>query len=82
MNYWIAFCLTIQVFNIIFLIRNQKVYEFRKRLLAGIDKIVRHDVALKHLDEMMRVKYSDMLWEWWKPCKSFYSKEILKDLLD
>lgn len=81
MNYFLSFILIFQVLNIIFLVRHQTVFEFRRRLLKEIDTISRYDVAIKLLNEMMAVKYSDMVLQWWKPLKSFYSKEILK-LLD
>ena len=68
-------------FNFIMFLRHQEVFNFRQRLLRGVDEIARPEVALKYLNEMVAVDYHKMVWQFWKPCRSFYSEEVLK-LLD
>ncbi len=78
MTILICFAITLQIFVWIIIIRNNAVFHFRQKLLKATNQIARHDIAIKFLDELMKVSYNDMVWQWWKPCKSFYSKDILK----
>lgn len=81
MKYILDLIIVLNIWGMIMLIRNEVVYHFRRRLIAAVCDIVRADVAIPFLDELKRVRYNDMVFEFWKPCRSFFSKEILK-LLD
>ncbi len=78
---WYAIVL-LETYAVVILVRNQIVFNFRRKLLRATNEIERDDVAMKLLNEMMDVSYHDMVWQFWRPVKSFYSKETLKLLLD
>ena len=71
----------VQVISWTILIRNNKVYAFRRSLIQGISTIVRAEIRYAYIIEYERVSYEDMVWQFWRPLRSFYSKELLK-LLD
>ncbi len=77
--FWIF--LTLFGFAIMILLRNERVYTFRRRLSLEVNTIARREVALKFLVELLTVPYQDMVFKFWKPLRSFYSEDILK-LLD
>jgi len=63
---------------IILYIRNELLGAFRLRLLDEIHQIARDEVALKLLKEEVSVSYEAMLFQFWRPFKSFYSEELMK----
>ncbi len=81
MNILLGIVYTTLTYSLIILVRNEAVFRFRQKLIKNLDQVARDDIALTCLVEMGRVRYVDMVWQWWKPLRSFYSKDLIK-LLD
>ncbi len=73
--------LVVQAICILLFIRNRMVYLYQMKLISSAKELVRLDIALKMLREMQKVDYTDMVFIFWKPVRSFYSQELL-NLLD
>jgi hypothetical protein len=74
---------------VILIVRDILVYRFRTRIIDGmylkscreIDlNIYKESIAQHRRKEFQRVSYHRMVFTFWKPLKSFYDREFLKDL--
>ncbi len=76
MNFFITFAILCQILCIYLLVRNQIVFNYRRKLLNATRDIVRPEVALKYLAEFDKAPYAEMVWQFWRPLDSFFSKEF------
>lgn len=58
-------------------IRNERVYKFRRLLAEKAYTVSLIKNELWGFEEIRLVSYSRMVKKWWRPCSSFYSKELL-----
>lgn len=65
-----------------FLIRNEMVYKFRRHLINEMYDIVRPETREPLVQEFRSVEYKTMVWHFWKPLKSFYSKEFIDKVIN
>lgn len=72
----LIFCLNF-VF-LVFVIRNEMVYRFRRNLINEIFDIIRPEIRDPLIQEFRSVSYNDMVLHFWKPLPTFYSKELLQ----
>lgn len=62
-------CILMIALGILLFIRNEIVYNFRKKI---IDKIFLSENWQEKLKEFDKVSYDEMVYKFWKPIKSFY----------
>lgn len=62
------------IFCLYLLHRNNKVFEYRRKVS---DIIFEKDDWAKRLEIMEQVSYEDMMKKFWKPLNSFYSEDEL-----
>jgi len=61
--------------------RNQKVYNYRTKLLNSVSSKIREDLGsnngLWRYDEFEKITYDEMVWKFWIPVDKFYDLDKL-----
>ena len=74
---FVLFLAAASLFCFYILVRNNKVFNYRFKILSQIDELAKADIRQCkewkwRYDNFSQVSYGRMMWQFWRPLKSFY----------